>query len=253
MSENTGSSLVPEPSEEEQYSLNDDRRVKVLSPGAMVAKRFFRNRIAVVGLVILAFMFLFSFLGGVITPYAEDQLFYRVDIQNKEYAGAVKNEDLRFASAPGQKLDSVLQAQVVLAVQKHTDGFTYRKVDYRLISEGADFYRLVLAGDDTVIGIAYKDIVSPSTEDVTLSYDFIYQALLAYTNGKSAFEADGRAYELDEQGGISADGEEIAFVSRYVVQTIVPGTFLTRAFQEELTAELEAGAETFVFTDEDGT
>ena len=53
-------------------------------------------------------------------------------------------------------------------------------------------------------------------------------------------------------GGISADGEEIAFVSRYVVQTIVPGTFLTRAFQEELAAELEAGAETFRFTDEDG-
>ena len=50
----------------EEYSLNDDRRVKVLSPGAMGAKRFFRNRIAVVGLVILAFMFLFSFVGGLI-------------------------------------------------------------------------------------------------------------------------------------------------------------------------------------------
>ena len=29
---------------QEQLSLNDDRRVKVLSPGALVAKRFFRNR-----------------------------------------------------------------------------------------------------------------------------------------------------------------------------------------------------------------
>ena len=29
---------------EENYSLSDDRRVKVLSPGALVAKRFFRNR-----------------------------------------------------------------------------------------------------------------------------------------------------------------------------------------------------------------
>ena len=35
---------------EEDYSLNDDRRVKVLSPGTLVAKRFFRNRLAVVGL-----------------------------------------------------------------------------------------------------------------------------------------------------------------------------------------------------------
>ena len=32
---------------EEHYSLNDDRRVKVLSPGMLVAKRFFRNRLAV--------------------------------------------------------------------------------------------------------------------------------------------------------------------------------------------------------------
>ena len=30
--------------ETENYSLNDDRRVKVLSPGALVAKRFFRNK-----------------------------------------------------------------------------------------------------------------------------------------------------------------------------------------------------------------
>ena len=39
----------------DHLSLNDDRRVKVLSPGAMVAKRFFRNRIAVVGMATLIF------------------------------------------------------------------------------------------------------------------------------------------------------------------------------------------------------
>ena len=44
---------------EEQYSLNDDRRVRVLSPGALVAKRFFRNRLAVTGMVILVAMFIF--------------------------------------------------------------------------------------------------------------------------------------------------------------------------------------------------
>ena len=55
------------PSENEnsqQYSLNDDRRVRTLSPGALVARRFLRNRVAVTGLVILAFMFVFSFIGG---------------------------------------------------------------------------------------------------------------------------------------------------------------------------------------------
>ena len=70
----------------EEYSLNDDRRVKVLSPGVMVAKRFFRNRTAVVGMIVLIFMFLFSFVGGIITPYGESELFYRTDYMQKEYA-----------------------------------------------------------------------------------------------------------------------------------------------------------------------
>ena len=249
MSENTENKAAS--SEQEQYSLNDDRRVKVLSPGAMVAKRFFRNRIAVVGLVILTFMFLFSFLGGLITPYKEDQQFYRIDIQNKEYAGAVKNTDLRYASAPGQKLDSILQAQVVLATQKKADTFTYRDVEYKVVSEGEDFYRIAFA-DDTTIGIAYKDIVNSSVEGASLSYDFVYNALLAFTNDKNSFSVDGKTYDLDEYGGITQGGDEVAFVSRYVVQPILPDVFLTRAFREELTAELEAGAETFLFTDEDG-
>ena len=52
------------PAEEQEFSLNDDRRVKTLSPGALTAKRFFRNRLAVLGLIILAFMFIFSYVGG---------------------------------------------------------------------------------------------------------------------------------------------------------------------------------------------
>ena len=65
------------------YSLSDDRRVKTLSPGAMVLKRFMRNRTAVAGIVILVFMFLFSFVGGLISPYTETELFYRYEGQNK--------------------------------------------------------------------------------------------------------------------------------------------------------------------------
>lgn len=38
---------TPVTENDEQYSLSDDRRVKVLSPGAMVMKRFFRNRLSI--------------------------------------------------------------------------------------------------------------------------------------------------------------------------------------------------------------
>ena len=63
---------VTEETIEQELSLNDDRRVKVLSPGALVAKRFFRNRLAVVGLTMLVVMFVFSFIGGLISPYGQD-------------------------------------------------------------------------------------------------------------------------------------------------------------------------------------
>ena len=69
---------------EEEYSLSDDRRVKVLSPGQLVLKRFFRNRLAVTGMIILLAMFIFSFIGGLLSPYGEDEKFYRVDVQAKD-------------------------------------------------------------------------------------------------------------------------------------------------------------------------
>ena len=60
-------------------ALDDEQRVKVLSPGMLVAKRFFRNKLAVAGLVILVAMFLFSFIGGMVSPYNESQVFRKTD------------------------------------------------------------------------------------------------------------------------------------------------------------------------------
>ena len=236
---------------EPEYSLNDDRRVKVLSPGAMVAKRFFRNRIAVVGLAILAFMFLFSFVGGLITPYQENEQFYREDIQHKDYAGVVMNEEFRYAVAEGQEISEVLKAQVVLNMTKHQETFTYRDTDYQLVQEGKDLYRLAL-GDGTTLGIAYKDIVSSSVEGEKPGFDFTYQALLAYTNDQSTFSAEGKDYQIDSNGVVEDGSGEVAFISRYVVQPVMSDVFLPRAFQEELIECLQEGQDVFTYTDEDG-
>ncbi len=48
--------------EESEMALDDTQRVKVLSPGRLVFNRFIRNKLAIVGSVILIFMFVFSFL-----------------------------------------------------------------------------------------------------------------------------------------------------------------------------------------------
>lgn len=48
-------------------------RVKVLSPGATVAKRFFRSKLSVIGLVTIIVLFVFSFFGPLFSPWGELQ------------------------------------------------------------------------------------------------------------------------------------------------------------------------------------
>ena len=66
--------------------LDDVSRVKVLSPGRQVFKRFIRNRLAVFGSALLILMFVFSFLGPIVYPYGQKEIFYKYDSQNINYA-----------------------------------------------------------------------------------------------------------------------------------------------------------------------
>ena len=176
--------------EEVQYSLNDDRRVKVLSPGAMVAKRFFRNRMAMVGMIVLIFMFLFSFVGGLITPYGEDQLFYRIDYMQKEYAAAIENKEFRFISAEGEDFSSIVRAKTQLAINQNSEEFEYGGVNYKLNKEDDDVYTVSLE-DGTLIGAAYKMIFSTVDPDKVLDFETQIEGLKAFAHGESSFTASG--------------------------------------------------------------
>ena len=122
---------------EEHYSLNDDRRVKVLSPGMLVTKRFFRNRLAVTGMAILVFMFVFSFIGGLISPYEQDKFFYADKTIRREFAAVIKNTEFRYSSADDSVFGLPAQAQAMLAIQQQKDGFTYRDNRFTLTKEAA--------------------------------------------------------------------------------------------------------------------
>ena len=78
-------------SKEQEVDLGDVSRVKVLSPGRQVFKRFIRNRLAVFGSTVLIIMFLFSFAGPLFYPYGQKQIFYTYDAQNVNYALAKAN------------------------------------------------------------------------------------------------------------------------------------------------------------------
>ena len=198
--EYAGKDNTPSEDNKEDYSLNDDRRVKVLSPGTLVAKRFFRNRLAVVGLTILAVMFIFSFVGGLVSPYGQDEVFYRDDIQMKEYAALSENTEYRYLVADGQEFGAVLQAQLTLYMGKE-ESFTYKGTTYTITEEGDSLYSV--SQGNTLLAVAYKDIVNPSATGEKFSFTFTFNALKAHVNGETEFTADGKTYALDDGSSLN--------------------------------------------------
>lgn len=51
-----------------------ENKVKVMSQGRIVAKRFFRSKLSVIGLVGIIFLFVFSFVGPLFSPYGETEI-----------------------------------------------------------------------------------------------------------------------------------------------------------------------------------
>ena len=236
---------------EEHYSLNDDRRVKVLSPGMLVAKRFIRNRMAVTGLVILIFMFVFSFIGGLVSPYGQDQFFYTDKTIRKSFGEAKENTEFRYGSNSDELFGLTAQAKAMLAIQQGKDSFNFSNHNYTMNKVSDEMF--TISCDGVMVGYAAKDMVNADAADQKLSFEFNYQALTAYATGAKEFTADGVTYALAENGGITLDGADYAYISRYLVQAISPDVFLSRDFKDKLLATIataQDGKATFTYTDE---
>lgn len=236
---------------EEHYSLNDDRRVKVLSPGMLVAKRFIRNRMAVTGLVILIFMFVFSFIGGLVSPYGQDQFFYTDKTIRKSFGEAKENTEFRYGSNSDELFGLTAQAKAMLAIQQGKDTFNFSNHNYTMNKVSDEMF--TISCDGVMVGYAAKDMVNANAADQKLSFEFNYQALTAYATGAKEFTADGVTYALAEDGGVTLDGADYAYISRYLVQAISPDVFLSRDFKDKLLATIataQDGKATFTYTDE---
>ena len=66
----------------------------IMTPGQLVAKRFFRNKLSCVGLAIIIVMALFCIIGPFISPYGEYEIFY---------INQTTGEEVRMANAAGNK------------------------------------------------------------------------------------------------------------------------------------------------------
>ena len=243
----------------EKYSLNDDRRVKVLSPGMLVAKRFIRNSLAVTGLSVLIFMFLFSYLGGLISPYAEDEKFYRDDVMRTDVAGAMENTDFRSYRTEG--FSETAASKALLATIRKEDSFEYEGVTYRISAVGDAFYDI--SKDGTPVGCLYKDIMTlEDGTDPKTNFAFAYAATRAYASKETSFTADGKTYVLTADGDMSLDGQPVGYLSRYIVNPIAADVVFSRALKEgiqeflsthEFVRDGEVEKEEYHFVDENGS
>ena len=216
--------------------------MKHLSPGAMTARRFFRNRLAVAGLTILGIMFAFSFLGGLLSPYGQDQVFYRMEQQSKEYAAVTENDTPRYTVAPGAVLDTVARSRITLAIAKQESTVTSGDILYTLTPYGTDFYEITAGGNE--VGFVTTAIFS-GPEDYVLRRS----ALKAFSESMQSFFYEDRQYTINDDGIVSLDTEQIATISRFILQSTV-GT-LSEEFRALTVHGILHGQEQFVYADRD--
>ena len=230
-------------------ALDDEQRVKVLSPGMLVAKRFFRNKLAVAGLVILVAMFLFSFIGGMVSPYNESQVFRKTDHVWKDYAGATYNKSYIFTTANGAEFPAQGQQKFILATNKGNDSFEANDVTYGLEQKGEDYWAIYSSESvATVLTLKGKSTYKQAgnteiTDEIKEGYEE------AVANDANTFEVDGTTYTIEKAGRenqITISGE-IAFATKKVFSAAANDAEMGFDFQQAALDAIEVGDASFEY------
>jgi peptide/nickel transport system permease protein len=214
-------------------ALDDEQRVRVLSPGMLVTKRFLRNRLAVIGLAIIATMFVFSFIGGLVARHGETQVYKMYDIIEKDYAGVAVNNDFQYMDAEGETFPSVAKAQLILAINKGEESFVSRDVTYSLIKEGNEFYRVVQFQDiASIINLKGINRFTPAAgETVPVEMEAAYVEALAL--GEDSFVLNEINYYIVQNGKNQsiARAKEISMVTKMIFNAYSEDTVLDYDFR----------------------
>ena len=228
-------------------ALDDEQRVKVLSPGMLVVKRFFRNKLAVAGLVILVAMFVFSFVGGMISPYGESQVFRKTEHVWKDYAGATYNKAYIFETVDGTEFPAAGQQKFILATNKGDASFEADGVTYALENKGEEYWAIYSAEPvATVLTLKGKSTYKESgsvtvTDEIKEGYE------AAVENDEDTFEVDGTTYSIEKSGreNVITISGEVAFATKKVFSAASNDAELGFEFQQLALDALEAGDDSF--------
>ncbi len=239
--------------------LDDAARVQVLSPGMMVAKRFFRNRLAIVGLIIIICMFAFSFLGGAIIPYSQSEVFYRTEQVKKDFAGATKISDYLVIMKEGEELPRDGYSKSVLAIT--TGNYNFMTADKQMLclqDMGSNTY-ILYKGKKPIerneIGLLCQMSFTAASKEIELSYSFCRDVLTAISQEEAVTaEGDYTIEKISDTASMVKDaaGENFAYVSNMNINAVSGSVFLSPEYKEAVVEAIEAGVDSFVFTNEEG-
>lgn len=210
---------------EEELALDDERRVKVLSPSALMAKRFFANRLALIGMVILVVMFLFSFVGGLLMPYRQDQLFLTYEEVVRDFVSAAYSNTIQTTAIEGFELSVMSRGTLVSAIQNGQSSFSADGVEYAIAPLGAESWlitaRMPLA-NITSGGVRYTFMPQGGA---SLSEALQASAIQAIESNNPVFEHEGLLYSVSQTGrrytlGVS---REAILASRLTISPLASG------------------------------
>ncbi len=152
-------------------ALDDEQRVKILSPGMLVFKRFIRNKLAIVGSMVLLTMFLFAFVGGWLMPYGEKQVFTEYVDMSKDYAGVTVNMEYRYVESQSGIFPSVARAEFISAAQNGRSEFTAEGVDYQLQKLGENYFIVYgLFKVNSTAGIPASELVTITKKNLSQTF-----------------------------------------------------------------------------------
>ena len=181
--------------------LGEERRVKVLSPGMLVAKRFFRNKLAVVGLVILVSMFIFSFIGGALNPYRETQVFRSTEMFWKDYAGAGKNTAWIYYEKEGQSLPNAARQRFIKVTgEEGSSSFEAGGITYQALHKAEDLFEISVGEPVATVTTLKGRSSVKGVGEAELSEAFTTACKAALEAGEESFEAEGASYMVTGSG-----------------------------------------------------
>ncbi len=256
----------------DETSLDDARRVKVLSPTRLVVKRFFRNRLAMVGLIILIVIFMFAFMGPMFYEYGETEVFMHYDYMQRTYATATFNTEFTATQVPdapelpsdirritNSRILTMGENEVDYAVMAHEADETTSHYLLSKIDEHVYAWSLLSDKNDGALILSYViadsiDSVKNATSATANDGSQIDPDLLATANAKfrtikgdnttTEFEHDELTYSIYKTGKLSYS------LTLLSTQLTINGQ---EASQETVETALEAiESELYAWTDASG-